>query len=242
MKPVNTVFIGSSFEGKEILKSLHGKKEYNITGVITQPDRPVGRKKVLTPTDIKSTALNLRTEIFEPDGKEENYKEIIEKTQPELVICIGFGEFIPKVILEYPRYKCLNIHYSLLPRLRGACPVQSAILEGFKKTGVSIQIMEEKMDIGPIIGQKEIEIAPKETTATLKKKLIPAGHDLLFEILPKWIKGEIQPKEQNHSKATYCYKNDISKETAEISWEIEDPEQVVRKIRALIPWPVAWIR
>ena len=115
MNQVNTVFIGSSYEGREILKSLHEKEDYNLVGVITQPDKPSGRRMELTPTEIKETAIELGIKVFEPNGIEEEYKKVIEETKPELIICIAFGEFIPKVVLEYPKYKCLNVHYSLLP-------------------------------------------------------------------------------------------------------------------------------
>ncbi|MFH1547202.1 MAG: methionyl-tRNA formyltransferase [bacterium] len=240
MKPVNTVFIGSSYEGKEILKTLHLSDKYKITGVITQPDKPSGRKQELTPTEIKSTALELGIEIFEPNGDKEKYKKILEETKPKLIICIAFGEFIPKIVLEYPKYKCLNIHYSLLPELRGACPVQAAIMRGNKKTGVTIQVMEEKMDVGPILSQREVEISDDETTETLKEKLVPLGHDLLMKILPDWIDGEIEPQTQEKSNATYCYLKDMSKEAAKINWEVEEPEEIERKIRALSSWPVAW--
>jgi methionyl-tRNA formyltransferase len=240
MKQVNTVFIGSSYEGIEILRSLHENGKYNIVGVITQPDKPSGRKMELTPTEIKETATELGIKVYEPNGVEKEYKKIIETAKPELIICIAFGEFIPKVVLGYPKYKCLNIHYSLLPKLRGACPVQSAIMKGVKKTGVTIQIMEEKMDIGPILSQKEISISDKETTETLKDKLVPLGHDLLLKILPDWIDGKIEPETQDESNATYCYLRDMSKESAQIIWKDEDPEAIEKKIRALSSWPVAW--
>lgn len=240
MKPINTVFIGSSHEGAEILKTLNLSEKYRVTGVITQPDRPAGRKQISTPTQIKKTAINLGIPIFEPDNKKEEYEKALRKTKPELIVCIAFGEFIPNVVLEYPKHKCLNIHYSLLPELRGACPVQAAILRGLKKTGVTIQVMEEKMDVGPVIAQKEIEISEDETTETLKEKLIPLGHNLLMKILPDWIEGKIKPRIQDETKATYCYMKDMSKKSAKIDWKNEDSEVIDRKIRALSSWPVAW--
>jgi methionyl-tRNA formyltransferase len=240
VKPVNTVFAGTSFEGESILRSLNENKNFNLVGVITQPDKPVGRHQKLQPTRIKQVATELKLKVFEPNKKDENYQKVIDEVKPDLVIVLAFGEFLPDVILNYPKYKCLNVHYSLLPQLRGACPVQMAIMQGLEKTGVTIQIMEHDMDVGPILAQKDVEITDSDTTETLKDKLIPAGKELIISMLPKWIAREITPQSQDDSKATYCYIKDVSKEAAQIDWEKENPKEIERKVRALQPRPVAW--
>lgn len=236
-----TIFIGTSQEGTSSLIALHADPLFDVCGVITQPDKPTGRKKVLIPTPIKQTAENLEITVHTPDSSEDPiYEQILEEYNPELAITIAFGQFIPKSFLEFPTHRCLNVHYSLLPVLRGAVPVQKAILEGHEKTGVTVQIMEETMDTGPTLAQKTIKIEKRETTPTLKDKLITTGKDLLMETLPKWISGKITPKEQDPSEATYCYMNDISKENAYIDWKTTSPVRIDRMVRALLPWPVAW--
>ncbi|MBN2100858.1 methionyl-tRNA formyltransferase [Candidatus Dojkabacteria bacterium] len=240
MEPIRTVFIGTSEEGVSSLEGIIAHKDFDVVGVVTQPDKPVGRKQELTPTPIKTIALSKKIKLYTPQNKLQSYKDMLEETDPELIVTIAFGEFLPRIVIDYPKYKCINIHYSLLPQLRGAVPVQMAILEGLEKTGVTIQIMEVECDTGPILAQKEISIEPKDTTPTLKEKLIESGQNLLIETLVPWVNGKITPTKQKCDCPEYCFKKDISKENAEIDWERMDPEYIERMVRALLPWPVAW--
>lgn len=240
MNAIKTIFIGTSYEGVSSLESLIENPQYEVTAVITQPDKPVGRKKVLTPTPIKEIAVKNNIKVYTPENNLKKYKELVEKENPDLAVTIAFGEFLPKVLLDYPEYKCLNVHYSLLPQLRGAVPVQMAILRGLEKTGVTVQIMEVECDTGPILAQKEIPIENGETTLTLKQKLIPLGKDLLMRTLKSWTSGKITPAAQKTDVCDCCYRNDISKENAEIDWNEMDTEYIDRMIRAFLPWPVAW--
>jgi methionyl-tRNA formyltransferase len=240
MNAIKTIFISTSREGVPALRELEKADKYLVEGVITQPDKPVGRSQKLCSTPIKKTALELDIPVYEPDNDADNYRQIIEETKPELIITISFGEMIPKYVIDYPKYKCLNIHYSLLPQLRGAVPVQMAILRGLEKTGVTIAIMEETLDTGPILSKKEIKISPDETTTSLKQKLIPAGTALLMQTLPKWIDGDLTPQPQDPEINDYCYEKDLSKEKAQIRWGEMTPEHIEKMVRAFVPWPVAW--
>lgn len=240
MDTVRTVFIGTSEEGVPTLKFLLENPRCDVVAVVTQPDRPTGRKQILTPTPIKEIALQNNVQVYTPENKLENYQQMLNETKPELIVTISFGEFLPEAVIDYPKYKCLNIHYSLLPELRGAVPVQMAILKGLKKTGVSVTIMEVGCDTGPIVGQKEMSIDPFDTTITLKEKLIPLGQELFAESIDGWIDGDIEAQPQEEAPEDRCYRDDISKEKAEIHWDTMEPEYIERMARAFQPWPIAW--
>ncbi len=156
------------------------------------------------------------------------------------MVCKAYGEIVPKFFLEYPKYKAINVHFSLLPKYRGAVPIQKAILDGEKVTGITIMLMTEGLDEGDILEQVEEKILDNDTNQSLRKRLVEKSKNVLPNILEKWIRGEMSPQKQNSSLVTYCWKKDISKENAEIDWETEEPEYIERKIRAMIPWPVAW--
>ncbi|MDO8435818.1 MAG: methionyl-tRNA formyltransferase, partial [bacterium] len=158
----------------------------------------------------------------------------ILKFKPDLIILAAYGQILPKEILDIPKYGSINVHPSLLPRWRGPSPIQSAILANDQKTGVSIIKMTEKVDKGPILGQKEIGLTGKETYLDLHNRLGEMGSNLLIEIIQKWIKDEIKPEPQDDSKAVYS--KIIKKEDGKIDWE-KPAEEIERKIRALNPWP-----
>lgn len=240
MERIRTIFVGAGPEGVSTLEYLLKDPEVEIVAVVTQIDKPQGRKQIMTPTPIKKIASAREIPVYEPQGKDREYKRILDESKPELIIVISFGEILPSFLVEHPKYKCLNIHYSLLPLLRGAVPVPMAILQGFKKTGITIQVMVSQLDEGPIVTQKEIDISPEDTTETLKEKLIFLGVDQLQKTLHPWIAGMISPKPQDNSKATYCYRKDISKENAEIDWKTMKPHYIERMVRAFVPWPIAW--
>ncbi|MGI6423201.1 MAG: methionyl-tRNA formyltransferase [Candidatus Dojkabacteria bacterium] len=241
-KRVKCVFLGSSWESVETLKALHQDKRFNVVGVITGVDKPVGRKQILTPFEVKKYALDSGIEVFHTEKNVDRYQKAIEIFKPELVVCKAFGELIPKFFLEYPKYKAINIHFSLLPKYRGAVPIQKAILEGEKETGISIMLMTEKLDEGDILEVFKEPILPTDTNLSLRTRLVKKNAEVIGDVLMKWINGEISPKKQDHNKATYCWQPDISKEKAEIRWEEMEPEYIERLTRAMIPWPVAWTR
>jgi methionyl-tRNA formyltransferase len=236
-KNTKIVFLGTPEFGVKPLQTLV-ETGFNIIGVITAPDKPVGRKMILTPPPAKTEAQKYNLPIFQPKDKNE-LLEIIEKLQPDLAVVAAFGMIFTKEILEIPKYGFLNIHASLLPRWRGASPIQSAILAGDKKTGITIMSVNEKMDEGPILAKSEIQSTKSETYKELEKKLAESGAELLIETIPKWVDGEIKSQGQDDSEATYCKK--ITKGDGLIDLEKEPPEIIERKIRAFTPWPDAYI-
>jgi len=225
------VFIGTPEFGAVILEKLISSGLKPVLA-ITNPDEPVGRKQAMTPPPVKIIAQKYNLNIIQP-SKIKNSKLEIKNFQPDLAVVAAYGQIIPKEILEIPKYGCLNVHPSLLPKYRGASPIQSAILNGDEKTGVTIMLMDKEMDHGPIIAQEEFRILNLDFQK-LHGKLAELGANLLIETIPKWLKGEIKAKEQDHSKATFT--KILKKEDGEIDWS-KSPEEIERKIRALNPWP-----
>lgn len=209
---------------------------YKIITAITAPDKPVGRKQILTPPPIKIETEKNNIPVLQPEKiKEQKWTEKIKELNPDLIIVCAYGQIIPKEILDIPKLGSINIHPSLLPKYRGASPIQYAILNNEKETGVTMMLMDEQMDHGPIITNHKIQITKhKITYKELEKELAELGAKLLIEILPKWISGEIQPQEQNHDEATFA--KIIKKEDGKINWN-ESAEKIDAKIRAFNPWP-----
>lgn len=239
-EPVKTLFLGTDWESVETLKALHEDPRFDIVGVITTVDKPVGRKQILTPSKVKEYALENDIKVFHTEKNIDRYHEALEIFKPELVVCKAFGEIVPGFFLEYPKYKALNVHFSILPKYRGAVPIQKAILEGETKTGISIMLMADGMDEGDVLTIFEEDILPSDTNLSLRERLVKKSAIVLGDVLEKWINGEITPIKQDSSKATYCWQRDISKENAQINWESMNPEYIERLVRAMIPWPVAW--
>lgn len=229
-------FLGTPEFGVRPLEALIAA-DFNVAVIITAPDKPVGRKLVLTPPAVKIEAQKQGLPVFQPKNRAE-LLEIMKKIQPDLAAVAAFGMIFTKEILEIPKYGFLNIHASLLPRWRGASPIQSAILAGDEETGITIMLLNEKMDEGPILAQRELKIPIfKLQFSKSQEELLKLGAELLIETIPKWISGEIKPQPQDNSKATYCKK--ITKEDGLIDWD-EPPEIIERKIRAFTPWPGAY--
>jgi methionyl-tRNA formyltransferase len=241
-QPIKTVFLGSSWESVETLRSLDRDSKFNIVGTITTVDKPVGRDRVMTPSDVKKYALSNNIEVFHTEKKEERYREALDIFKPELIVCKAFGEIVPKFFIQYPQYKAINVHFSLLPKYRGAVPIQKAILEGETETGISIILMSEGLDEGDILEVVKEKILPKDTNLSLRKRLVKKSSEVLGDILENWVQGNIQPQKQDSSKATYCWQKDISKENARIDWKSMEAEYIERMVRAFIPWPIAWTR
>ena len=241
MDKVKTIFLGTGWESVETLKTLHKSKAFEVVAVITTPDKPIGRKQIVTPSDVKKYALENNIPVEQPDKVKERYIEIAQKYNPEIVICKAFGEIVPKEFLDYPKYGCINIHFSLLPKYRGAVPIQKALLDGEKETGITIMLMSEGLDEGDIIDTYTEEIREDDTNISLRERLVKKSTEVLIPVLNKWINGEIVPIAQENSLASYCWQKDISKDKAEIKWEEYEPKYIDRMVRAFIPWPIAWI-
>lgn len=227
------VFIGTPEFGAIILEGLI-QGNFKPILVITAPDKPVGRKQLLTPPPVKIVAEKYGIPVLQPE-KIENLRSELEDLKPDLIIVVACAQILSKEILKIPKYGCLNIHPSLLPQYRGCSPIQYAILNGDRETGVSIIRMDEKIDHGDIVTISKLQItSPEITFKELSKELANLGKELLLEIIPQWIAGEIKPEPQNDSKATYT--KTFKKEDGRIDWK-KSARDLERQIRAFDPWP-----
>lgn len=231
---IKLLFLGSGEFPVSIFKKLVKSDKIDVVGLVTS-----NKLEDDLNNDVFSAAKKFNINIYQPADINEKAEEILNKTSPDLIMVCNYGQFLGSKILNYPKYQCLNIHFSLLSLLRGACPIEAAILQGLKETGISIQLMEKKMDTGDILFQKAVEIDKQETGGTLAKKFQEISADNIEEVIIKWVNGDIKPVKQDHSKTTYCYRGDISKEAAKIDWK-ESAELIERKIRAFNPRPTAW--
>ena len=213
---------------------------HEISGVFTQPDKPKGRHGVMTPPPVKELALKNGLTVYQPvKMKDGTALEMLRQAAPELVIVVAYGKILPKEILELPKYGCINIHASLLPKLRGAAPIQWSVINGFEKTGVTSMQMDEGLDTGDMLIKKETAIGENETAGELHDRLSLLGAQVLAETLCALENGELKPVKQNHSEFTYAPM--LSKELSPIDWNLS-AQEVHNKIRGLSPWPSASAR
>ncbi|WP_163579772.1 methionyl-tRNA formyltransferase [Gracilibacillus saliphilus] len=229
------IFMGTPDFAVPVLEGLI-KEDFHIDLVVTQPDRPRGRKKILTPPPVKVAAEKHGIPVFQPEKIKDDYEEI-KKRNPDLIVTAAFGQLLPKGLLEIPKFGCVNVHASLLPKLRGGAPIHYAILEGHDKTGISIMYMAEKLDAGDVISQKEVTIEDNDDVSTLHDKLSELGADLLLETIPSIFSGEANRKPQDDSQATFA--PNISRDQEKIDWT-QPQQDVYNRIRGLHPWPVAF--
>jgi len=231
-KKINVIFMGTPEISAKILEGIFNDG-YNIIGVISEPDKPVGRKQELLPTPVKKFAQEKGLDVYQPKDKND-LQATTYKLQADLIIVAAYGKILPKEVLDVPKHGCINFHASILPALRGASPVQTAILQGLDKTGVTIMIMDEGMDTGPILLQVEVKIDKTETTTTLLEKMLNNGLPLLLKTIPEYIDGVVKPTNQKNDKATYCQM--IKKEDGKIDFS-KPAEEEERKLRAYNIWP-----
>ena len=231
------VFMGSPDFAVPSLRLLH--KEYIVCGVVTQPDRRAGRGRGLKPPPVKAAALELGLPVIQPERlkNEEAYSQLVEWA-PDLIVVAAYGQILRKNVLELPEFGCINVHASLLPRWRGASPIQAAIAHGDQQTGVSIMQMEAGLDTGPVLSQKAIDILPSEKAGDLEERLSILGAELLLETLPGWFQKKIQPCAQDDSQLTYAPL--MKKEDGKLDLS-QSAEELERKIRAYNPWPGCYI-
>jgi len=209
---------------------------YNIVGVVSQPDKEVGRKRVLTPSLVKQVALKYDIPVFTPHKIKNEYEDILA-LKPDLIISSAYGQIIPKQILDFPKFKCINTHGSLLPKRRGGAPIQRSIIEGDKETGITIMYMSEKMDEGDILAIEKIDIDIHDTNTTVFDKLSKLGLKMLLEFLPKLFSDDISPVKQNNEEATYSY--NLNKDEEHIDFN-DDVLKVYNHIRGLLDNPGAY--
>lgn len=232
MNQKRIIFMGTASFSLAVLKMLLEEK-YNVVGVVTQPDRYVGRKKVLTMPDVKVEALKYDIPVMQPQKIRENYQEVID-LKPDLIITAAYGQLIPQAVLDAPTLGCINVHASLLPLYRGGAPVHQCIIDGQDKTGVTIMYMVKKMDAGNIISQRETPIFDDDTVGILYDRLSEIGAELLKETLPSILDGTNQSLPQDETKVTYA--PTLSREDERIDWNL-CAKDIYNKVRGTNPWP-----
>ena len=240
-KNLNFAFFGTSEFAVKILDKLI-ENGYIPSLVITTPDKPQGRKMIMTPSPVKVFAQKHNLKIIQPErlAVKPPLGGLTAKWL-DLFIVASYGKIIPKSILDIPKFGTLNVHPSLLPKFRGPSPIQSFILSGEEKTGATIMLMDEQVDHGSIIAQRELKFSisnfqfPKPSAKQLEEKLAELGGEMLIDAIPKWINGEIKAIEQNHDQATFTKK--ITKEDGLVDLEKNSPEIIYRKFLAFQPWP-----
>mgnify|MGYP001084412132 CR=1 FL=1 len=232
---IKIIFMGTSDFSAFVLEGLI-KNNYQIIGVVSQPDKVVGRKKELVKTETKKVAEKYGIEVFQPVSIKKDYSFIKDK-KPDLIITCAYGQIVPRGVLEIPKYKCINVHGSLLPKLRGASPIQQAIMDDEKETGITIMEMVEKMDAGDMISSAKLKIDNEDTSKSLFLKMQVLGLDLLLDTLPKYLKGEITPIKQDEGKVTFAPL--IKREDEKL--DLNDTRRnIYNKIRALNEEPGAY--
>lgn len=228
------VYMGTPDFAVNPLKKLD--ENYDVIMVVTQPDKEVGRKKEIKFSPVKEYALSKGIEVFQPEKIRTDYQRIID-LNPDVIITCAYGQIIPKEILECPKYKCINIHASLLPKLRGGAPIHWSIINGDTKTGITIMYMDEKMDEGDILYQEEIPILDTDNVETLHDKLSELGSKMIIDFIPRLESGDFTPIKQDSSLATYGY--NVKREDEKIDFN-KTSREIFNKIRGLNPWPVSY--
>lgn len=230
------VFMGSPDFALPVFKKMI--ENFNVVGVVTQPDRPAGRGRQLTPPPVKILAKQHNLPVIQPESLKDNQAmQQLRDWDPDLIVVAAFGQILRSEVLELPMFGCVNVHASLLPRWRGAAPIQASILHGDEKTGVTIMKMDPGLDTGPVLSQRATDILPGETAGELSSRLADLGAELLAETLPSYLNGNIQPEIQNDSLATYAPR--LNKSDGELDFN-KSATDLERQVRAFSPWPGAF--
>ena len=225
------VFMGTPDFAVNVLQGLIDN--YDVVGVVSQPDKRIGRHQVLTNTPVKELALKYDIPVFQPVKIREDYEDILN-LNPDLIVTCAYGQIIPKAILDYPRLGCINVHASLLPKLRGGAPIHKSIIDDYGTTGVTIMYMDVKMDSGDIISQREVKILDSDNLESLHDNLSELGTSLLQDTLPSIIDGSNSRTKQNEDEVTYAY--NIKREEEHIDFS-KTSREVFNLIRGLCPVP-----
>lgn len=239
-KKFRIVFFGTPDFAVPTFQALINDPRYEIVGCVTQPDKPVGRKQILTPSPVKITAEQYNIPVFQPKTlkltKEEGklFFKHLQQLQPDIAVLIAYGKILPKELLQVPPKGFVNLHLSLLPLLRGASPIQQAIIQGHTETGITLMQMDEGMDTGDCIAAERMPITSTDTTETLNAHIAQLGAKVIQTYLWEYIQGNITPQPQDHANATFTKL--IDKTDGEIDWK-QPPEYIDRLIRAFTPWP-----
>ncbi len=231
MKDIKVVFMGTPEFSVLVLEGLINN--YQVVGVVTQPDRRVGRKQEVCFSPVKKLALENNILVLQPEKIRDDYQDILS-LNPDIIITCAYGQIIPKEVLDYPKYGCINVHASLLPKLRGGAPIHKAILEGYDKSGITIMYMDVAMDSGDIISQKETNILDTDTMETLHDRLQIIGRDLLLSTLPSIFDGTAKRIKQDENEVTFAY--NIKREEEYLVFS-KSSRELFNQIRGLNPFP-----
>ena len=231
------IFCGTPQFAVPTLEKLIAEK-HDIELVMTNPDEPSGRGYDVKPSPVKLAALKAGLEVFQPlKLKEDLTVGFLSKFRPDFIVVVAYGHIIPKWMIDLPKHGCINLHASLLPKYRGAAPIQWAIIRGESVTGVTTMKIDEGLDTGDVLLKREVPIQDEDTTETLSERLSGVGADLMVETLPKLFRGEIQPQSQNHAQATFA--PILKKQDGRIDWMLM-AEEIRWRVRGLRPWPGAY--
>jgi methionyl-tRNA formyltransferase len=232
---LRVIFMGTPQLACPSLLALLDRPDIEVVGVVTQPDRPKGRDLRVSASPVKELALGHGRTMWQPvKARDEQFVATIRDAHPDLVVVTAFGQILPQSLLDIPRLGCLNVHTSLLPRYRGAAPIQWAILNGESETGITIMQMEAGLDTGPILSQQRTAILDTDDAQTLHDRLAQAGAKLLIQTLPGYITGEIKPLPQAEAEVSYARK--ITKSDGQLDWT-RPARDLWNQVRGLVPWP-----
>ena len=238
MIPLRIIFMGTAELSCASLEKLSGDKNFSIVAVVTQPDKPKGRDLKLTPSPVKVLAEKLNLPVLQPlKARDEKFISELRELKPDLMVVVAYGQILPQALLDVPQFGCLNVHTSLLPKYRGAAPIQWAIADGNAETGVTIMKMDAGLDTGPILSTRRTPILREDDSQKLHDRLAQLGAELLTETIPDFVTGKISPQPQPAEGSTYAAK--IKKEDGQIDWNLP-AEKIWNRLRAFTPWPGAF--
>jgi len=238
MTALQILFMGTAELSCASLQTLADNEQFHVAAVVTQPDKPRGRDMKLQSSPVKALALKLGLPVLQPPrARDERFIAELRALEPDLIVVVAYGQILPPAILDLPRHGCLNVHTSLLPKYRGAAPIQWAIASGDPETGVTIMKMDAGLDTGPIVSQRTTPIRPEDDSSTLHDRLAQLGAELLVQTIPGYVAGKIQPVPQPAEGSSYAAK--IKKEDGRIDWS-RPAREIGTRLRAFTPWPGAF--
>src|SRR5665213_1042887 len=238
MAPLRIIFMGTAELSCASLEKLCGDQRFSVVAVVTQPDKPKGRELRLAPSPVKVMAEKLKLPVLQPPtARDEKFIGALRELKPDLMVVVAYGQILPRRILDLPPHGCLNVHTSLLPKYRGAAPIQWAIANGDAETGVTIMQMDAGLDTGPVLSARRAPILPADDSRILHDRLAQAGAELLVETIPDYVAGKIPPRPQPAEGSSYAAK--IKKEDGRIDWS-QPAVQIWNRVRAFTPWPGAF--
>jgi methionyl-tRNA formyltransferase len=238
MSALRIIFMGTAELSCASLEKLAGDNRFQVVAVVTQPDKPKGRDLHLTPSPVKVLAERLNLPVLQPlKARDEGFIAQLRELKPDLMVVVAYGQILPQSLLDVPSHGCVNVHTSLLPKYRGAAPIQWAIADGNAETGVTIMKMDAGLDTGPILSMRRTPILPADDSQSLHDRMARLGAELLVETLPDYVTGKIQPQPQPAEGSTYAAK--IKKEDGKIDWN-QPATQIWNRLRAFTSWPGAF--